>query len=661
MKKSFPIIIAFAIVILCFIQLAGSLVESIYILDLMNLQLDEKALGVLFFFAPALLFPLYKRFAPQLAWSTSICLMIARGLLPYLNTSGRLLAAGLGVIAALSILFLMLAVKPGRVSAPRLGLYGAAGLGLAVLLCVFLRTIGDGLELSLIPAGGWLGWILGLILVLVCVQMEWGSAIPLQRSNQSIASPIIGVLLLFELIWFSFSAPAVIARWTEGNYSLIVGMISLLAAVTAWICIVRPQWLERVTPSLLLTWNSLFTFSLTGMLFSQRVAFPPTPDSSAVVVAGPSLPGQLFLLLTLLLFPVLFLDLRLFITRIAQASPTARDLLPGFMLGMLVTVALIFVNIFSNVWGYVPPVSPYFRGTFWLAFFLLAGTLTLLAWLAREAAIETERVSEGTSSWAWGILFGGMVLGIVIGSRPAEKVSVDATGRTSLVVMTYNIQQANDNSGEKSFDRQLAIMRKVSPDIISLQESDSTRISLNNNDYVRYFAEQLGYHSYFGPRTVTGTYGTAILSKYPLDNTRTIFSYSDTDEIGTAAAEIEINGRRFSIYDVHPAGSDTAMVAFAQTLLNQSRDEPYLIALGDYNLRDDEEAYKMIDDIYINAWTSIYPSEISPDGVDMSGDNRIDHIFISPLLGIRKPIYVLPPDSETDHPLHWTEVYWENP
>jgi endonuclease/exonuclease/phosphatase family metal-dependent hydrolase len=138
-----------------------------------------------------------------------------------------------------------------------------------------------------------------------------------------------------------------------------------------------------------------------------------------------------------------------------------------------------------------------------------------------------------------------------------------------------------------------------------------------------------------------------------------VFSFSDQDEIGTTVAEIDVDGRRFTIYNVHPAGSDTARLVFAQTLLELSKDEPNVIALGDYNLRDYEEAYQIIDRVYTNAWTSVYPSEISPDGIDMSGDNRIDHIFFSPTLSVRNPIYVLPPDSATDHPVHWAEIFWE--
>ncbi len=141
--------------------------------------------------------------------------------------------------------------------------------------------------------------------------------------------------------------------------------------------------------------------------------------------------------------------------------------------------------------------------------------------------------------------------------------------------MTFNTQQSNDDFGEKSVEAQLALIRQVSPDILALQESGiRARISLNNNDYVRYFTEKLGYYSYYGPTPGTGTFGTAILSKYPLQNTRSVFIFSDKDETGVAEAEIEVNGMRFTIYDVHPDSSDTAMLVFARTLVDRRRIKP---------------------------------------------------------------------------------------
>ena len=87
MKRSFPIILVFAILILFFIQSAGTLVESIYIMDLMNTSLDEKALGVLFFFSPILLIPFYKKFPRGLVWFTFALAFVTRWLAPLFENS----------------------------------------------------------------------------------------------------------------------------------------------------------------------------------------------------------------------------------------------------------------------------------------------------------------------------------------------------------------------------------------------------------------------------------------------------------------------------------------------------------------------------------------------------------------------------------------------
>lgn len=661
MKKNDAIILAFCIVILFFIQLAGTLVESIYILDLMNSSLDEKVLGVLFFFTPILLIPLYKKMLRELAWITYVLLFLARGVLPYLKTANQVLASGIGTFAVLSLFFLLLRAKPKGETHSPMGLCGAAGLALAVSLSVLLRTVDYGIEYSLTPAGGWIGWGLGLGLGWLLLQLELGTELAPaeEKRNGRITPAILGLFLVLTLVWFAFSAPAVIARWTEGNYTLIVIIISLLTLGWVLLSLSRPHLLDRISRSGLLLWNLLFTISLTTTILVHRVSFPPTPDSTPVVVTSPGWLVQIPLVLMLLLFPIIFFDMRLFLNQIRQAAPTPHNLIPGILLGGGILVLLVFVHIFTNVWGYVEPVSLPFRNAFWLPYFLLSGLITLLVWRAQKN--EPDADTGGSFHWGWSLLLAAIFLGTTIRALPTDRIQADAVDRSSLVVMTFNTQQSNDDFGEKSYDRQLALIRRASPDILSLQETDSTRISLNNNDYVRYYAEKLGYYSYYGPTTVTGTYGTAILSKYPLLNVRTVFPYSDKDEIGIAEAEIEVNGRLFTIYDVHPDGSDTAMLAFARVLLERSKDKPYVIALGDYNLRDYEEAYQLIDSVYTNVWTSIYPSKISADGVDMSGENRIDHIFLSPTLGVRDPVYVLVPESATDHAVHWAEIYWGNP
>jgi endonuclease/exonuclease/phosphatase family metal-dependent hydrolase len=658
MKKVFNFIIGFGILFLFFIQMAGTLVSSIYILDLMHTSLDAKVLGVLFFFSPILLLPFGRKTPAALVWVICILLFLSRSVTPYLDTMGRMLASGIGTGSALSLIALSLVAKGKADSSRQGGLLASAGLALGVGLSVLLRSLNYSVDYSLVPAGGWVGVLLGLVLVWQMAQLDWTRE-PARGGKRGLTSSILGIIFVLTLVYFAFSAPAVISRWTEGNYPIIVIAVSLLAALSIWLTLTSTQLLERISPKGLFAWNLAFTLSLTGTILVHRVAFPLTAQSPAVVVESPSWLQHIPLVLILLLFPVIFVDLRLFVDRIRNLDPSPRDLVPGFLLGGFCLVLLVFMNIFTNVWGYVAPVSTIFRNLYWLPFLLITAGMSLVAVGRKTSSLGNAPILKKLP-WSCVVLLGLILAGSGFGVvRAAPHQAVD-TERNSLLVMTYNLQAGNDSFGEQSYDRQLAIIRGVQPDILALQESDTARISLNNIDLVRYFADQLGYYSYFGPSTVTGTFGTAILSKYPLEKTHTIFTFSDQDEVGTAEAQIVVGGRILSIYDVHPDGSDTAKQLFAQTLLDRSVDKAYVIALGDYNLRDYEAAYQAIDAVYTNSWVSVYPSKIGRDGIDMSGDNRIDHIFISTSLGARNPVYVLAPDSATDHPVHWTEIFWED-
>jgi endonuclease/exonuclease/phosphatase family metal-dependent hydrolase len=658
MRKLNPILLVYAILFLFIIQMTGTLVQSIYVLDLMNLSLDEKVLGLLFFFGPIFLMAVRKKIPAWLIWGSAGLLSVSRGLTPYLNTQNRMLASGISTTCALILLGLLVAAKPKRETSSRPGWDLSGGLALAICFSILLRTLNFSIDYSLTVPGAWVGWLLGLTLLGMLSLLDWqrGISQPAQQNRPTL--PVLGIFMVLILAYFSFSAPVVIARWTAGSYPWIVGAVSFWSAAWAWVAIRPPRWLENLSRRLLVTWNLAFSLSLVATTLIQRISFPQTPGSIVVVNDPPALYVFVPLVLMLLLFPVVWIDLRLFGSQVNQQASAPADLVPGFLLGSAALVLLVFMNIFTNVWGYISPVSNLFRNLFWLPFLLICGGLTLLVAFQKEKAVETPRNQNGYS-WGWTALLVLLFAASTAEAFRSIPVHPIRANPTSLVVMTYNIQAGNDQDAEPAYDRQLALIRQVSPDILALQETDTARISLNNNDPVLYFANQLGYYFYYGPATVTGTYGTAILSKYPLQNTGVIFSYSDTDEIGTTRAEIEVADRRFTIFDVHPDGSDTAKVAFAKMLLSLTQGKTNVIAMGDYNSRKTDPAYLLISTKMTNAWTSVYPSEISTDGTDMSGRDRIDHIFLSPELKARNPKYILPPASATDHPVHWAEIFWE--
>jgi len=142
------------------------------------------------------------------------------------------------------------------------------------------------------------------------------------------------------------------------------------------------------------------------------------------------------------------------VDRIRELNPSPRDLVPGLLLGCVTLVLLIFIDIFTNVWGYIAPVSTLFRNMFWLPFLLSAGA-DHPADLEREqdrsgSRPAWRRVSMGLEPSCWGLS------SWAVRQAPADRTpAARRCGKTSLRVMTYNIQAANDGSGEQAYDRQL--------------------------------------------------------------------------------------------------------------------------------------------------------------------------------------------------------------
>ncbi|MES0361179.1 MAG: endonuclease/exonuclease/phosphatase family protein [Anaerolineales bacterium] len=658
MNKQLSLILGFGVLFLLFVQSIATFIEGIYILELLSTSLDEKVLGILFLFSPILLLPFGKRVPRWLIWVSYSLLVIGRGVIPYLGTYERMIAAGIACGAALVLIPIMLVTYPE----PRKGsrwLIPAQGLALAVGLSVLLRTLNFTIDISMTSTYGWSGWILAILLGLTLTQFKWEDEPEESEKIKGVTSAAIGLVGVLMLFYIMLSSPGVIARWTEGNYQLIVITVSLLSLLWLFSSLVRPKWIVEIKPGWLTLWNLCFTISVTLTILAHTFRFPAAPDSPAMVVSNPLWYQQIPLLVMLLSFPVILIDFGIFSGLIARAQATPRKMAPGFLIGVVFMILVIFMNIFSNTWGYVEPISPFFRNKFWFALLLIAGLITILAFVLYNNFRHTSEDGEGKQKVLLpAILLGVIFVATLISALQTDRYLVPAPIKDSLKVMTYNIQQANDVNGEKSYLEQLALIREVDPDVIGFQESDSTRISLGNNDYIRYYANKLGYHAYFGPKTVTGTYGTAILSKYPLENPRSVFTFSDQDEIGTAEAEISVGGRIFTIFNVHPDGSDEAKLVFARTLVDRANEKPDVIAIGDYNLRGWEEPYLLIDGVYKNAWMDVYPTGIDENGLDMSGENRIDHIFVSPHLEVRNPVYILPPESWTDHPVHWTEIFW---
>ncbi len=674
-------VVILTITFLFFLQSVTFLVESIYALDLLNLELDEKALGVLFLFTPLILVAFRKKVPKLIPYAIILVIAIFQLITPLVDTATKIITAGVVVGCFMFIFPLYFSLISPR-NSTGIGPIFSASFGISILLLILFKSLNATLDISTYNVFQVITWILAVIMAISVIskmffdqkerepsQSNGNSSDVLEdakitEKNLSRALYIIApaLICIIALFYFAFSSPTVISRWTEGSYLLISLGISIMIGISIGTLLMKPDIILKIPYWLFVAWNLVFVLCLFLSIIVHAIPFPPFPDSDPVIVIHPpNIATYIPLVFTILLLPILFLDFALLTREIHKFSDKTPKLGLSFGLGSLIFTLLIFILIFTNIWGYVEPVSNLFRNLFWLPF-IIAGIVVLLAILVipRKMEIKIEPfLKEIRSKLAITCVLVLLVLGITISVFVLEpKPITNGTESVSTIrVMTYNIQQGVNVTGQKNYDSQLSLIKAVDPDILGLEESDTARISGGNSDVVRYFANTLtglNYYSFYGPKTVTGTYGAAILSKYPIISAVTIFSYSDVDEIGTTEVQIKIDNKVFTVFVNHPAGSDEAKLAHIEAVMDRAEGKYNLISMGDFNSREGSIFYNMsiasLKDVWRDKWS---------DGVDDQGLNmtrRIDHIFVSPEFTVLDARFIV--EEQSDHPALWTDIEW---
>ena len=642
----------FALVFLFFLQVWTFWVESIYRYSLVKLSPGLEMLSLLFIFAPLLVLLMPRKLHTAAMLSALVLLVAVRVAISMTPFPWAYAIAGAG--AGAGLVFLCFLIGSGLLSRVE----AAIAVALTILMSVALRVWGSSLDVSMVGPGKGIGIVLAVLALL----LYW-RVLPVQETPPTETSAgvfkatgvMIGLFTNITLGYLAFSSPAVISAWTGASYPAIV-----LLLVGAWgaTLLLRPALPSR---GLLVAWNLLFTATLAGSLYAHTPAFPTSPGAPAITIGVPSVWSQLPLYLMVLLSPVVYMNVRALWNQ--GATQTPRGMAVPVFLGGFFMLAVTLCLIFTNVWGYMGAVSAPFRGQFYMPF-LVTGLVSAVAVLLAGDYGMRQR-PHGLPALLPTALALLIIAGLVFTTaRPPEVMHPEK----QLTVLTYNIQQGSALTGEPNWQAQLEFIRAVDADLIGLQESDMPRPSGGNVDASRYFAESLGYYRYFGPATVGGTYGTAILSRYPLENSRCFYTYSQVDETATAVVEITVAGRRIAFFNSHPAGPRESHQAHADALVERTKAYENVIAVGDYNCRQDSPWYEEITGLLEDSWLSIHPDATGPrhptigntgetEPLDMA--RRIDHIFVSDTFTVEAAWYVPTPESGTDHPAHWAVLTWE--
>lgn len=673
LNRRFPLdVFVYSILFLFFIQLLTGLVENTYAFGLLQTSIPYEAASIFLLFTPLALW-----IFPSLASSKSAIFititgelaLLCRAVSGMLDSSGQMIACGLG--AGLFLLFFPVLLwklgKKGNLGAAyRMG----CGLALAVLLSILLRSVYSGNDISDYGIFRAIPWLLALAggavlpALITSIDADADASPPrVHHARWRVTLQALGITSVFVLLYFAFSAPTVISRWTDFGYPtitfLLVGAIGLFLA--GWLA-KRKAW-ENLTPNFMLVWNLLFVAATTSTLWSYQILFPTDASAYPLFEIPPNPLSRLSITAMLLLSPVLFIDFSLLVKGLVDKNLSLRRLGGSFSLAALYLLLMILMHIFTTVYDYIPVVGAWFRNQFWLVY-LAPGLVLLLALLvtrrhifkAGAGAVAQPRLPVLAAGLGLAMAAGlGLALaaGLAVLLTAPHPSNTTAANLPNLRIMTFNIQQGYSQSGIKNFYGQLETIRKVNPDILGLEETDDARISGGNSDVVRFFTERLNYYSYYGPKTAVGTFGVALLSRYPIHNPHTFFMYSTGEQTAAIEAQVTAGGKTFDVLVTH-LGNGGPLVQQEEVLaqVDKLNSNPNTILVGDFNFSPADPPYPLTIQKLEDAWKSAEAQNLSQPGLDV--ENRIDHIFLSPGMRVLRADYLAPGPS--DHPILAVEI-----
>jgi len=637
--------ILYSLVFLLFFQLVADFVETIYTFGLLETDIPPEIASIVLFFSPLILLFFRRGLSQRSGLILAGGVAVMRALEVFLDKGGKMLASGVGVGLVLVLLPVWLAQHAEDEDPPALEM--GCGLAGAVAFSILFRVLGAGSDISLLYPG--LSWVLAGILLFVVVRLyRETNPEPLPQGSEkssfgSTAVLCVGILGTLAVLYFAFTSPLVLARWSGLDERPIV--ILLAAALGLYAVALVSGWLARLSKPAVLFWNALFVLAGAAAIWVNQVRFPGESGSYPLDQPEISLFQHIPLFAMILLSPAALIDFALLVREVKARRPALRSLAGGFALAALFLLIVVLGQAFTTVYDYIPVVGPWFRDCFWLVF-LLAGlgmALPVLAVRAAPPAAPRPVLRAVFLPLVCAALLGAAVW--VVANRSAPRAPAD---QAALRVMTYNIQQGYSGDGTRNYTGQLALIRELQPDIVGLQESDTARFSGGNADVVRTLAEGLDMYSYYGPRTVTGTFGIALLSRYPIENARTFYMYSTGEQTAAILAQIHVGGKSYTLLVTH-LGNGGPMIQ-QQNVLERLEGMRNVIAMGDFNFDLASEQYALTLQTLDDAWVKAG----SPPAPGLNLDNLIDHVFVSPGTDVRSAQYIVSPAS--DHPGLFVEI-----
>lgn len=179
------------------------------------------------------------------------------------------------------------------------------------------------------------------------------------------------------------------------------------------------------------------------------------------------------------------------------------------------------------------------------------------------------------------IIAGAICLVFTSGGSP----KVLAASTASFRVATYNIYQGFDPHGFDSRRQLLHFIQSEAPQLLGLQESDTSRPSSQCGNIVLWLARRLGMHSFYGPWPGAGSYGVSALSQSAILEYSVMELPSKGEQAHLIRTRQRIAGRELNFLVTHFGLSDEdhQQQTFETIRLVRALPGPKIL-LGDFNL-----------------------------------------------------------------------------
>jgi len=185
-------------------------------------------------------------------------------------------------------------------------------------------------------------------------------------------------------------------------------------------------------------------------------------------------------------------------------------------------------------------------------------------------------------------------------TEPTEAVTEPRTVDLTVTLATYNIKHGADG-----LDKIAEAIREISPDIIGLEEVDVNCERSGNVDEPAELARLAGYPYYVFSRAISlgdGEYGTAILSRYPIESFEIISLESGNGEDRTVGhAVVSVDGLKTDVFVTHLSYQSSSLrITQMETIAGLLAGCEHYVVLGDFNSFDLEDIFHLGADYYVN-------------------------------------------------------------